>query len=85
MAGAFRVELRGAKPVNGHTGEAPVTEVTTVEAESWIEARECMHRRYGIDAFDPAMIVTRETEEAVPPEPVTTAQALETPRPKRRR
>ncbi len=54
----FRAELRGARPINGHTGEAPITTTTDVEASSWFEAREKIARRFGIDPMDPLLLVT---------------------------
>lgn len=52
----FVVDVRGAKPINGHTGEPEVTTVATIEAGSWFEARSCAARRFGIDPHDPAML-----------------------------
>jgi hypothetical protein len=70
----FRIELRGAKPTNGHTGEPEIHDVTEVEAPDWIGSREAVARRYGIDAFDPAMFATR-VEPAVLEEPAPKKRA----------
>ena len=72
----FRIDLRGAKPTNGHAGEPEITEVTTAEGPDWYGARENAARRYGIDPFDPAMICT--------PEEPAPAPVLEEPAPKKR-
>lgn len=56
----FRVELRGAKPTNGHTGEPAITTAMQVEARDWFSARQSAARRYGIDPMDPAMFAIRK-------------------------
>lgn len=63
----FKVDLRGATPINGHTGEDPITAIDLIEAECWIDARRFAARRYGIATFDPAMLVTENEHDPPPP------------------
>ncbi len=65
----FRIELRGAKPTNGHAGEPEIHDVTEVDAPDWIGSREAAARRYGIDPFDPAMLAVAVETDAVLEEP----------------
>lgn len=79
----YRIELREAKPTNGHTGEPAVsTIVPNLEAPSWAHARAWASRRYGIDPNDPAMLAV---EVPVAPMPAELADAPKSRRRKKSR
>lgn len=77
----FRIDLRDAKPTNGHTGEPALTLIAQADAKDWLAARESAARRYGIDVYDPAMRVT----EAEVPEPLEDAPSAPAKRKRARR
>lgn len=52
---AFRIEIRGARDARGHVIHIVAA---CVEADDWFGARMAIHRRHGVDPYDPAMIVT---------------------------
>lgn len=75
----YIVELRGAKPQNGHSGEDPITAKIGVDAVDWFDAREKAARRYSVGVFDPAMLAyVREPDHVLeePPPPSKPAKKI---------
>lgn len=58
----FRIELKEAKPTNGHSGADPISLVEFIEAEDWHAARMAAAQKHHIDVYTPAMFATAEVQ-----------------------